>query len=441
MKTRAKRKAEAEAESKKRRNEGKNETITGTDKSVYNSKSNDNDDASTSSLSSSSPLPCLNPYACVYCGTPCAALYRQLNKHSLSSIKAMHCEQCRRIVDPYIEREWLLVVIDCILLRPEAYRHILYNNEEFSWYVHVQKNEAMGYQGQQEKKGNGNLATAAIATATSKIQRLVQWTLASSSFHAYLKWQTLIHTSKQHQQQYQVNYGGDHFSDSSSLLYATFFVTSVLDLAAQWLAIYGFMKLVSIFSKSSSSTSADNTLSDKDKKIVSSSLPPPPSHSIAYQIYLGLLLPTSFQVVCVLVLLWENSKTTRALGSLLVACWQYLGISLISINNNSNNGSSNGRCNGSSKLPSSTTKSSSLLKACTPLVGIISLVAWRFGIGRFLLLLTETTETFTSLHRTIPCVGFEMDVFGDVVNAITNHEDFGGSVVEWVSSPLLLCLT
>ena len=441
MKTRAKRKAEAEA--KKRRNEVENETITGTEKSASNSKSNDDDDdESTSSLPSSSPpsLPCLNPYVCVHCGAPCAALYRQLNKNSLSSIKAMHCEQCHRIVDPYIEREWLLVVIDCILLRPEAYRHILYNNEDFSWYVHVQKNETMGYQGQQEEKGNGNLAnsttTAATATATvtatSKIQRLVQWTLASSLFHAYLKWQTLIHTQQQQQQQhqYQVNYDEDHLSDSSTLLYATFFVTSVLDLAAQWLAIYGFMKLVSIISKLSSSTSTDNTIRDKDKKTVSSSLPPP-SHSIAYQIYLGLLLPTSFQVVCVLVLLWENSKTTRALGSLLVACWQYLGISLISINNN----------DGSSKLPSNTTKSSILLKACTPLVGIISLIAWRFGVGRCLLVMTEPTETYNYLHRTIPCVGFEMDVFGDVVNAFTNHEDFGGSVVEWVSSPLQMCLT
>jgi hypothetical protein len=447
MKTRAKRKEEAEA--KKRRNEAEAETeteaeaetITGKDKSACNSKINDDDDSSSSS-SSPPPLPCLNPYICVYCGTPCAALYRQLNKNSLSSIKAMHCEQCQRIVDPYIEREWLLVVIDCILLRPEAYRHILYNNEDFSWYVHAQKNEIMGYQGQQEK-GNGNLATTttaatatttatATATATSKIQRLVQWTLVSCSFHAYLKWQTLVHTQQQHQVKY----------DESTLLYATFVVTSVLDLAAQWLAIYGFMKLLSILSELSSNTSTDNnirrkhnnnndkkTVSDRRKDARSLSLVPP-SHSIAYQIYLGLLLPTSFQVVCVLVLLWENSKTTRALGSFLVACWQYLGISLISINSNNNN-------NGSSK-PSSSTKNS-VLKACTPLVGIVSLIAWRFGVGRFLFVMTET-ETFNYLHRTIPCVGFEMDVFGDVVNVITN-EDFGASVVEWVSLPLLLCIT
>ena len=42
----------------------------------------------------------------------------------------MTCSQCHKMVDPYIEREWLLVVIDCILLREEAYRHVLYNVDE-----------------------------------------------------------------------------------------------------------------------------------------------------------------------------------------------------------------------------------------------------------------------------------------------------------------------
>jgi len=419
MKTRAKRREEENA--RKRRTE----TIPENEES----RCKINDDDVDSSLSPP-PLECRYMYVCVYCGSPCAALYRQLNKNSLSSIKAMHCERCQRIVDPYIEREWLLVVIDCILLRPEAYRHILYNSQDLSWYVHIQKEET-GFQ--QQEKGHRNHAAAA-ATSTSRIQRLVQWTLVSSLFHAYLKWQTLVHTQQQHRVK-----DGDAMSlmfandDSSTLLYATFFMTSVLDLAAQWLAIYGFMKILSIYSESSSDN-CTNTVKrkddDNDKKIVfekskdsrPSSLPP--SHSIAYQIYLGLLLPTSFQMVCALVLLWENSKTTRALGSLLIACWQCLGISLISINNGSK-----------------TSTKSSVLESCTPLVGIASLILWRFGLGRFLLFMTETNNDVSSnfLNRTIPCVGFEVDVFGDVVNGIAN-EYFVGSV-DRASSPILLCLT
>lgn len=42
----------------------------------------------------------------------------------------MTCTQCHKLVDPYMEQEWLLVTIDCILMREEAYRHVLYNVDE-----------------------------------------------------------------------------------------------------------------------------------------------------------------------------------------------------------------------------------------------------------------------------------------------------------------------
>jgi hypothetical protein len=335
-------------------------------------------------------------------------LYRQLNKNSLSSIKAMHCEHCKRIVDPYIEREWLLVVIDCTLLRPEAYRHILYNHHDFSWHVHAQKTKT-GKQQQDEKAIPNSASTAAASTPL--VQRLIQWTLVSSLFHAYLKYQTLIQT--QHQ---LVTLRMFSDADSSTLLYATFFGTSVLDLAVQWFAIYGFMRLLP--------APSNGKAIDSERTESAKPSPPPPSHSMAYQIYLAMLLPTSFQVVSILVLLWENSKTTRALGSLLVACWQSLGISLISIRSSS------------SSKPSS--KSSSVLKACAPLVGIVALIAWRFGVGQFLRFVAETAGNngLKYLHHTIPCVGFEIDAFGHAVNGFA-FEHSGG----WVSPPLLLCLT
>ena len=422
MKTRAKSREEKEA--KKRQIK----TIGGNNKNTF--ERNYCDDDSSSSFSPSTPTR-RKKYVCVYCGMPCAALYRQLNKTSLSSIKAMHCERCQRIVDPYIEREWLLVIIDCALLRPEAYRHILYNNQDFSSYIHIEKDNICC---QQYETGNRNPAT----TSGASTLRLIKWTLISSVFHAYLKWQTHLHT------QQQLNAKCDEarslsvftITDSSTLIHATFVVTSVLDLLAQWLAVYGFMKLISMASASSSSKNNTNIPRNKDddsnggesvpegRKLA----PTPsisPSHSIAYQIYLGLLLPTSFQVVCVLVILWENSKTTLALGSLLVAYWQCLGISLISINSNS-------------KLSTKT----SLLMTCTPFVGILSLIVWRYGVNRFLLTFTENRNStkFECSHVTIPCVGFEMDGFGDVVNAITD-EDFGGGGGGWAFPSLPLCLT
>mmetsp|Transcript_13313 Transcript_13313/g.31347 ORF Transcript_13313/g.31347 Transcript_13313/m.31347 type:complete len:411 (+) Transcript_13313:53-1285(+) len=367
-----------------------------------------------------SPLPPRNLYVCVYCGMPCSALYRQLNKNSLSSIKAMHCEWCHRIVDPYVEREWLLVAIDCILLRPEAYRHIFYNNKNLSMYIHIQKDEEYS---KQQERGNRNLVAADAISTTSGIQnfaQLVEWTFISSLFHAYLKFKSL---GCMRQQSAKRSATVLEIGNSSTLLHAIFVLTSASDLVAQWLALYGFIKLISRDSAQNSTISTNTTKQKYDgneQKKVSMQ----PSHSMGYQIYLALLLPTSFHIIVVLVILWENSKTTRAFGSLLVACWQCLGIFLISTNNNSKMSAKN-----------------NVLKGCTPLVGIISLIAWRFVADRFVLAIVGTSGNMNlrHLHRTIPCVGYEVDVFGDIISTIANDEL--GSRLWWAATPVLLCLT
>jgi len=330
------------------------------------------------------------PYVCVYCGTPCACLYRQLNKKSLSSIKAMYCENCHRIVDPYIEREWLLVLLDCILLRPEAYRHVLYNNQDISWYVRNKDKKVERTNEEDKDKG----------VPGSRIPNLIQWTLVSSLFHTLLKWKALLHTQQQKQ---HVRYGVSMplelisvNSQSPTLLRGLFVATSFMDLIAQWLAIYGFLKLAVV--------SRNNTTTK------------PSSHSFGYQIYLALLLPTSFQVVCILVLLWEDSKTATALGSVLIAFWQCLGISLIAMQNCSNK--------------------QRLVRICVPLVGIIFLMAWRFVIGQ--LLANLVIEGDVGTRTIIPCVGFEIDVF-EVVGLVSNGNF--GRAFEWLPSPLLLCPT
>jgi hypothetical protein len=63
-------------------------------------------------------------FRCIHCWQSTASLYRM---YSPSSIKLVQCTSCHKDVDPYIEREWLLVVMDLILLRPSAYRHVLCN--------------------------------------------------------------------------------------------------------------------------------------------------------------------------------------------------------------------------------------------------------------------------------------------------------------------------
>ena len=84
-------------------------------------------------------------YRCTHCQAPSSTLYRYLgkeneeeddssannHKNKKSSIKLTLCSICGRTVDPYIERELLLVCIDCSLGRVEVFRHVLYNSDIF----------------------------------------------------------------------------------------------------------------------------------------------------------------------------------------------------------------------------------------------------------------------------------------------------------------------
>jgi hypothetical protein len=64
-------------------------------------------------------------YRCVQCLEPAETLYRTYTRES--TIKLSQCAVCGNNVDNYCEREWLLVVIDIVLLREEAYRHVIFN--------------------------------------------------------------------------------------------------------------------------------------------------------------------------------------------------------------------------------------------------------------------------------------------------------------------------
>ena len=192
------------------------------------------------------------PYICVECGAPCESLYHQL---SPSSIKALTCSNCGEIADPYIEQEWLLVVIDCILMRLEAYRHVLFNTDEM-------------------KRPSRN--------------QLVISGLIWSILDAYLKFET------------------QRLKKDSTELYSTVFVgflvtSSSIGLLLEFLVLQLYLK---------------------DRLSV--------VNNISQKIFLALLLPNSFVMITMLVIIWENTQTVRLLGSLLTVCWQTLAISVVS---------------------------------------------------------------------------------------------------------------
>ncbi|XP_073133203.1 protein ARV 1-like [Henckelia pumila] len=67
---------------------------------------------------------CTSGFRCVRCGYPIESLYIQ---YSPGNIRLMKCEFCKAAVDEYIECEFMILIIDLILHKPKAYRHLFYN--------------------------------------------------------------------------------------------------------------------------------------------------------------------------------------------------------------------------------------------------------------------------------------------------------------------------
>ncbi|KAI4328999.1 hypothetical protein L6164_021306 [Bauhinia variegata] len=63
-------------------------------------------------------------YRCVQCDFPIKTLYIQ---YSPGNIRLMKCEKCKSVADEYIECEIMIILIDLILHKTKAYRHLLFN--------------------------------------------------------------------------------------------------------------------------------------------------------------------------------------------------------------------------------------------------------------------------------------------------------------------------
>ena len=82
----------------------------------------------------SSPGPPL--YRCVECSHPVASLYTVYSKDNVRLTqcvtpnflaKADLQDQCKKFADKYIEHDFVVLFIDIILIKPQVYRHLLYN--------------------------------------------------------------------------------------------------------------------------------------------------------------------------------------------------------------------------------------------------------------------------------------------------------------------------
>jgi hypothetical protein len=205
-------------------------------------------------------------YRCIHCLEPSESLYRTYTRES--TIKLSQCAVCGHNVDPYCEREWLLVVIDMVLLREEAYRHVIFNRlQDFSMQESNRKS--------------------------------LQLVVGSSVLQAYLLWEA-------HRSQHP----NDPILDSTVWL-TQLIAASGLKLTAFGLGIYGALLLLLRFVRRHERSKA---IADPDM----------PTH-----VYLAVVLPTAWQVVTVLVNIWENTETVRLLSSLLILIYQFMAVTVV----------------------------------------------------------------------------------------------------------------
>ncbi|KAG8098408.1 hypothetical protein GUJ93_ZPchr0013g34825 [Zizania palustris] len=61
---------------------------------------------------------------CIGCGRRVKTLFVQ---YSPGNIRLMKCDYCKAVADPYIECEFMIILIDLILHKTRAYRHLLFN--------------------------------------------------------------------------------------------------------------------------------------------------------------------------------------------------------------------------------------------------------------------------------------------------------------------------
>lgn len=69
-------------------------------------------------------------------------------------IKLTICEVCGKVVDKYIEYDNVILFLDLLLLKPQAYRHLSYNMVETELLLHVEK-EKPEARFEEEEKGGG----------------------------------------------------------------------------------------------------------------------------------------------------------------------------------------------------------------------------------------------------------------------------------------------
>ncbi|KAK9463064.1 Arv1 protein [Lipomyces oligophaga] len=70
---------------------------------------------------------------CIECAHTVTSLYTQ---YSSKNIRLTACPNCNKFADKYIEHDSVLIFIDLVLIKPQAYRHLAFNRLAISPHLH-----------------------------------------------------------------------------------------------------------------------------------------------------------------------------------------------------------------------------------------------------------------------------------------------------------------
>ena len=238
-------------------------------------------------------------YTCTSCASPTSSLYKVYS--TPGSIQLTTCKRCGNDVDPYIEREWLLVVMDCVLHRPEAFRHVLYNREPFAT-ISVQKQ-------QQQQRQHGD--DVDDYSKFDGLRQLLRYSFIAALIRTYLWHATTM------------SEGNENGQRSAKLLLIVLFqswvgenITAIATIVSASIIVKKSMKKgrrSSDSSKAATATECNNVLS-----------------SFFYsRLYLASTLPSFFHLVTIFAIIWENSSTVCLLGTLFVLYLQRIGVATV----------------------------------------------------------------------------------------------------------------
>lgn len=218
-------------------------------------------------------------YLCVYCLTPSKSLYKQFSNNK--NIKLQTCTECKQDLDPYIEREVLLVLMDMMLLRSASYIHFIFNRKRYIQGFLQQGNDTAALE-------CSFLYNSTALTLVVAIMKTLLKCIGNNEFFCLLSMDDSLCSTNRYQ------------------IYFRFAVWSVSDMF--WLVTWSFL-MITILLRLVCSSIFNNDVQFKA--------------FLLDQIYLSIMIPHIFHTVTLFVQMYENSSEVRFLGSIFVACFSF----------------------------------------------------------------------------------------------------------------------